>query len=139
MGITISGPTKSIDLGNAGFLRLRLKVAELSEPDIYEHYKYLCENMFGMSHDDFVLYDHKTEEISAKYNGKKDDILDFLYSPDDSAELSVNVCESVFETIKDYDDNILYGYAGRKDCAKFKDFKDILVDCISHNTGLEWF
>lgn len=39
---------------------------------------------------------------------------------------------------KDYDDNILYGYAGRKDCAKFADFKKIVKDGIDSGDGFSW-
>ena len=28
-------------------------------------------------------------------------------------------CKSIWEIIKDYNDDICYGYAGRSDCAKF--------------------
>ena len=43
------------------------------------------------------------------------------------------------KSIKDYDDDILYGYAGRKDCAKFADFKKIVKDGIDSGDGFSWF
>lgn len=41
MGLTINSKNHSIDLSYSGFYRLRVKVAELTAPDIYEHYKKL--------------------------------------------------------------------------------------------------
>jgi hypothetical protein len=48
------------------------------------------------------------------------------------------VCEKIYEVIKDYDDNVLYGYAGRPDCAKFKDFKKIVKDCVDNKCSMTW-
>ena len=67
MGVTLDGPNTSIDFGGGGFMRLRLKVAELTAEDIFEHYKNLCNNMFKMSPDDFQEYDAKTESLNEKY------------------------------------------------------------------------
>lgn len=53
MGITIEGPHKSIDMGYGGFAQLRETVAELTAPDISEHYNYLLKNGFLMSKSDF--------------------------------------------------------------------------------------
>lgn len=55
------------------------------------------------------------------------------------AEISVEDCKAIWEVIKDYDTNVLYGYVGRPDCAKFKDFKNIVKDCIDNNCNMEWF
>lgn len=70
MGITIEGPHKSIDMGYGGFAQLRETVAELTAPDISEHYNYLLKNGFLMSKSDFKKYDAKTEELDRKYGGK---------------------------------------------------------------------
>lgn len=44
----------------------------------------------------------------------------------------------VIKVIGDYDDAIHYGYAGRKDCAMFRDFKAILTDCAVHKCDMVW-
>lgn len=46
MGVTIESPNYSIDLGPAGFNRLRQKVADLTATDIAEHYSKLTDGMF---------------------------------------------------------------------------------------------
>ena len=43
MGITVRSKNYSIDLGYTGFLRLRTKVAELTAPDIFLHYRRLLD------------------------------------------------------------------------------------------------
>lgn len=139
MGVTIKSSKHSIDLGGGGFKRLRTKVAELAAPDIFEHYKKLDEYLrFPNRKTFFEDYDTKIAELDKKYEGKMSDILDFLYESDCNAEMDAEHCRSIYEVIKDYDDDILYGYAGRKDCAKFADFKKIVKDGIDSGDGFSW-
>lgn len=142
MGVTIESENHSIDLGYGEFSNLRMKVAELTAQDIYEHYKNLDKGMFliGSRREDFFKeYNKKIAELDAKYNGEKSNILDFLYACDCDGEMNVEHCKSIYEVIKNYDDNISYGYVGRSDCAKFNDFKEIVKDCIETNTSMTWF
>lgn len=139
MGVTIKSSKHSIDLGGGGFKRLRTKVAELAAPDIFEHYKKLDEYLGSPNRKTFFEdYDAKIAELDKKYEGKMSDILDFLYESDCNAEMDADHCRSIYEVIKDYDDDILYGYAGRKDCAKFADFKKIVKDGIDSGDGFSW-
>lgn len=134
MGITIESKNHAIDLGYVGFRTLRVKIAELAAQDIFEHYKKSMDGMQMYDEDErksfYESYNAKTAELDRKYNGRMSDILDFLYESDCSAEMDVSHCRSIYKVIKNYDDNILYGYAGRKDCAKFADFKKIVKDGI---------
>lgn len=134
MGITIESKNHAIDLGYVGFRTLRVKIAELAAPDIFEHYKKSMDGMQMYDEDErksfYESYNAKTAELDRKYNGRMSDILDFLYESDCSAEMDVSHCRSIYKVIKNYDDNILYGYAGREDCAKFADFKKIVKDGI---------
>ena len=86
----------------------------------------------------YKSYNAKIAELDRKYNGRMSDILDFLYKSDCSAEMDVSHCRSIYEVIKDYDDDISYGYSGRKDCAKFADFKKIVNDGIDSGDGFSW-
>lgn len=47
-GVTINSKNHSIDLSYSGFYRLRKKVAELTKPDIYEHYKMLNDGSYAL-------------------------------------------------------------------------------------------
>ena len=142
MGVTIESKNHSIDLGGWGFICLRTKVAELAAPDICEHYKKSMDGMRLYDADErkafYESYNAKIAELDKKYKGKMSDILDFLYESDCDAEMDADHCRSIYEVIKDYDDNILYGYAGRKDCAKFADFKKIVKDGIDSGDGFSW-
>lgn len=143
MGITIKSKNCSIDLGYGGFMVLRTTVAELTAPDIYEHYKDLEKGIMLFDTEKrkafFNDYDAKIQQLSEKYHGEKDGILDFLYASDCSGEMDLEHCKSIYEIIKDYDDDICYGYCGRPDCAMFKDFKLVVKDCIDNNCSMEWF
>ncbi|WP_428817122.1 hypothetical protein ACQR2L_09715 [Clostridium butyricum] len=142
MGVTIDSKNKSIDLGYGGFNRLRNKISELVNSEISEHYKELEKGQFLFGEDKrkefFEQYDAETKRLDEKYDYKYNSVLHFLYASDCEATMEVDVCKDIYEVIKDYDDNIQYGYTGRKDCAMFKDFKELVQDCIDNNEPMEW-
>jgi len=138
MGVTIKSKNHSIDLGGGGFCNLREKVAELTNEEIYNHYLILT-SFPNYSQEEWTEYDKRINELDEKFDHKYNSILYFLYEPDNEAEIPVEVCKDLYELIKDYDDNILYGYCGRPDCAKFADFKRIVKDCIETDTPMEWW
>lgn len=141
MGVTIDSENCSIDLGYGGFKNLRIKVAELTAPDIYEHYKKLENGVFlsGQRQEEFFNdYNTEIQRLSERHNEEKDNILNFLYASDCEGEMDVEHCKSIYDVIKDYDDNICYGYCGRPDCAMFKNFKELVKDCIDTNTPMKW-
>lgn len=85
MGLTINSKNHSIDLSYSGFYRLRKKVAELTEPDIYEHYKKLNDwryVLISKSEGFSEEYDKKIVELDEKYDGKYTQVLEFLYTND---------------------------------------------------------
>lgn len=141
--VTIESSNHSIDLGYGGFRMLRLKVAELAAPDIFEHYKKSMDGMRLYDDDErkafYKSYNAKTAELKKKRKGRMSDILDFLYESDCDGIMDVPHCRSIYKVIKDYDDDVLYGYAGRKNCAKFADFKAIVKDGIDSGDGFTWF
>lgn len=141
MGITVESENRSIDLGYGGFSNLRTKVAELTGKEIGEHYKKLRDGIFLVGEkrkNFFVEYDKKIAGLEKQFE-IPGGILDFLYASDCSAEIPVGACKQIYEVIKDYDDDVLYGYIGRTDCAKFNDFKELVKDCIDSNCSMEWF
>ena len=143
MGVTIESKNHAIDMGYGGFRMLRIKVAELTVPDIFEHYKKSMDGMRLYDADErkafYKSYNTKIAELDKKYKGKMSNILDFLYESDCDGIMDVPHCRSIYKVIKDYDDDILYGYTGRKDCAKFADFKAIVKDGIDSGDGFTWF
>ncbi|WP_196602104.1 hypothetical protein [Pectinatus frisingensis] len=140
MGVTISSKNHSIDMGYIGFKLLRQKVADLTSKEIGQHYKHLVDGLWLLGQEQkkfFSEYDTKTKEL-CEQNKEKKGIFNFLYASDCEAKISHQDCKSIYEVIKDHDDDIAYGYAGRKDCATFKSFKEIVKDCIDKKCYMEW-
>lgn len=142
MGITLSCKKtgRSIDLGG-GFLRLRRKVAELSGGPFAAVYEEIC------SYDPFCT-DESAAAFDARINAKIEQILnarqadikivDFLLQSDIEGRIRYGACKNILKAIGDYDDNLLYGYVGRPDCAKFADFRKILEDCVATKSDMVW-
>lgn len=65
-------------------------------------------------------------------------VVKFLLAPDSEATTRYGACKEILKVIGDYDDNICYGYAGRSDCAMFRDFKAILQDCVDNKCDMVW-
>ena len=138
MGITISNHKKSIDMGYGGFLNLRATISTLVPcqefVDIYRelnegYYTEWQKRGFKTREEYFDDYDKRVEEICVR-NKLDEEVVNFLYRSDcDTKSLSPKACRHLWWLIKDYDDNVLYGYCGRPDCAKFKDFKEIVRTC----------
>lgn len=134
-----------IDMGYGGFSRLRDKVAELAGEPFASHMKKLdlqtCMRLQFASkeeRDKFNAdFDAETQRmIDAKQVSAK--IVDFCLQPDCEGSIRYGACKEILKVIGDYDDNIAYGYAGRKDCAMFKDFKVLLQECVDNRCMLVW-
>ena len=137
MGVSISCKKtgKSIDMGYGGFFNLRKKIAELAGGPFAEHYASL--KTFG-DEEYFEAFDRKTSEILEK---KQADIkiVDFCLQSDCDGKIHYGACKNILKAIGDYDDDIAYGYCGRPDCAMFKDFKEILEDCVKNKCDMLWY
>lgn len=140
MGVTIESKNFSIDLGYGGFGNLRKRVAELTGKEIGEHYAYLDKGclLYGEERTKFFTeYDKKTNKLMESLKIPHQ-ILSFLYASDCNSKTTLSTCRKIYKVIENYDDNILYGYSGRPDCAMFKDFKRIVKDCIDNKRGMRW-
>lgn len=145
MGISISCKKtgRTIDMGAGGFWNLRKKVSDLVGGEWAEHYRHLDEierdYYFDSDarHKAYVEFDAETLRLVAekKVSAK---IVDFLLQSDCDGSIRYGACKQILKVVEDYDDNICYGYAGRKDCAMFRDFKAILRDCVDTKTDMIW-
>jgi hypothetical protein len=139
MGITIANHKHSIDMGAGGFARLRITISKLLNckefADLYTdlstggQYRYAEK---GFSSMDEYFEDHDRKALSTCEANKLDEeVVNFLYRSDcDCSSVSVKTCRHLWRFIKDYDDDIVYGYVGRPDRAMFRDFKQIIKECV---------
>lgn len=145
MGLTIECEKTGTgyDMGYGGFGNFREKVAELYNSIYYQHYKKLStpEMMFCFDGKKrkrmFEEYDRKTEELILKHDFDVD-IIDFLLQPDCNGDISAETCKKLYDVIKDYDDDICYGYVGRTDCTMFRHLKSLFLECYENDSQLIW-
>ena len=146
MGVTLESKNRSADFGYFGFYRLRRKVAELLDGKIGYHVGYHYEetskpHFFENKQDEerfWKKYDERTDFLIEQTPKKYRKTFLFLYEPDVEGSVTYGTCKQVLDVIGDYDDDVKYGYAGRPDCATFKDFKELLRDCVETKTKLRW-
>lgn len=143
MGITLycKKTGTGLDMGYIGFNRFRNKVAELYSEEFGNHYKELDTVSFVFDSERkafFETYDKKTEQmiIDKKLNIK---VADFCYQSDCSGKIRYGACKVIYNIIKDYDDDICYGYCGRPDCAMFSDLKALIKECYDNKSDLVWY
>lgn len=146
MGVTIRSKNFGIDLGYFGFFRLRRKIAELISEDAGIHYEELShpsQPLFFKTKDEedeyWKKYDEVTECIVSKCPKNIHKVFDFLYESDVEGSVTYGTCKQILDVIGDYDDDIIYGYAGRPDAARMKDFKSILEDCVKNKCKMTWY
>ena len=142
MGVTIKCKKtgREMDVGYFGFHKLRAKIAELVSPKVGKHYQ-MYDGIFSMTSPakEHALKSHADEterlierkELSIK-------IADFLYQSDCEGKIRYGACKEILKVIGDYDNRVIYGYAGRENPAKFKDFKEILQDCVDNKCFMVW-
>lgn len=140
MGVTISSKNRSIDMGGAGFMRLRCTIASLCPDEIEHHYTYLRDFYYSITSDQRHIdaYDQETTRLYNKYRQTHGRVIKFLYAPDTEAKMSYKTAKQLLTVIGDYDDDKVYGYVGRSDAAKFADFKKLLRDSVKSKGPFEW-
>lgn len=141
MGITIYSKNLSYNLGPGGFCRLRKTIAGLCPDEIRDHYVQLADHYFDLRAADpgFVHYDMGTEQIYQKYRKKYGKVIDFLYASNVDCSLTYGTARQLLDLIGDYDDDIVYGYAGWGDKAmRFRNFRAILEDACKTRKKWGW-
>lgn len=138
MGITISSKRHSCDMGYGGFGRFRNTVAEKISEEFQVHYLSLTssETMFLYGEERevyFKKYDAVTREFIEK-GLVTIEVANFLYQSDCDGKIDRKQAKQIYELIKKCNDDIVFGYGGRPDCAKMSDLKSIFSD----KTKVEW-
>lgn len=78
-------------------------------------------------------YVKKKEEICEKQENKK--ILDFFHISDCKDEIDSDTCKVLWDIIKNYDDDVLYGRYDKP--FLFSAFKELAKDGIDSGEGIE--
>ncbi len=144
MGVTVEckKTRKSCDLGYGGFGLFREKVASLINEEFGTHYAKLSTpkmmNVFSSNRAElFDEFNREADRLIKKHKISLR-VVDFLWQPDCEGKSPPSACKTIYSAIKDYDDNICYGYAGQPDCTMFKDLKAVIKDCCDTNSYLIW-
>lgn len=62
------------------------------------------------------------------------EVANFLYQSDCEGKINRRQAKQIYELIKECNDDLIFGYAGKVDCTKMSDFKNIFSD----GTKVEW-
>jgi hypothetical protein len=138
MGITISSKRYSCDMGYGGFGRFRNVVAEKTSDKFYKHYMRLSNpNVMFIMGEERKKFFEKYDADTIKYIEENEvtvEVANFLFQPDCDGKIDRKQAKQIYDLIKNCDDDIIFGYAGREDCAKMSDMKKIFSD----KTKVEW-
>lgn len=139
MGLTLrcrrSG--RCLDLSSGGFLRLRRAVSDRIGEPWSSHYRTLTDGRHNKDDAWFQAFDQKTVEMIEK-KSVSIKVVDFLLQSDIKGAIRYGACKQILRAIGDYDDNFNYGYAALPDQPRFKDFKDLLQECVDLKSDLAW-
>lgn len=140
MGVTISSKRYSCDMGYFGFGRFRNDVAEKVNTEFHKHYASLDDVRLTLS----TMTEEASKKFYKTYDAKTQDLVsqgivsieiaNFLYQSERKGKIDRTQAGQIYSLIKDCDDNISYGYSGRKDCATMADLKKIFSD----KTNVKW-
>jgi len=139
MGMTVECKKtgRSLDMGAGGFLRWRLKIAELYNQKWYEHYRTLMEPPLCHSDEWYAEFDKETERL---LNEEHLDIkiLDFCLQSDVDGHINYGACKNILKAIGDYTNNVAYTYVAFAD-HDWDRLKAILQDCVDTKSRLIWY
>ena len=148
MGLTIycKKTGHGIDMGYGGFSRLRDKIAELAGEPFGSHVKKLGQNPYMFS--SLTMTPEQRKALFDEYNAETQrmvdeklvsiKIVDFCLQPDCGGKIRYGACKEILRIIGDYDNNVIYGYCGCTNPAKFADFKAILQECVDNRCMMVW-
>lgn len=141
MGVNLENKNMSLVLPTSRFHAFRKVIAQQIHPDFGNFYNQADEGMFLTGEEEkkfWEAYDKRLVTVDEEFNISHP-LLDFLYASDTEGNASVACCHEIYNLIKDYDDNLCYGYCARPNEPRFKDLKALIKDCIESNTELSWW
>lgn len=143
--ITFETKNYEVDLGYMGFFCLRGTIAGIFSPELEELYKEYCvRGIPTYSSEEYAL---ENKQIKEQYENKVNDIcknpdcekvFDFLHMSDSEGEIDSDICKAIWEVIKNYDNDVCYGYYDYNKPFTFSTFKGIIKDGIDSKKGVKW-
>lgn len=126
-------------MGYGGFGRFRNIVAETVSKQFCSHYLLLSEaSVMFLSGDENKKYFEKYNAITEVFVDKGEitvEVANFLFQSDCGGKIDKKQAQQIYELIKDCNDDLIFGYVGRSDCAKMSDMKKIFSD----KTKVKWY
>lgn len=134
MGICLhtSDHKYAMDMGAGSFYSLRCVIANRLDTEFGNNYSNLTR---CTRKSDYEFHDKVANEILAR-KPLNEDVVRFLYMSDSSGKIPARTCKAIYELVKDYDDNYMYGYVYANHT--FKYFKEMIQYCIAHRRKLYW-
>lgn len=138
MGVTVrcNKTGRNFDMGCGGFMRWRMKIAELYDKRWYDHYFKLMNAPFYESKE---FYDEFDKETLRLLNEEHIDIkiVDFCLQSDCGGKINYGACKNILKAIGDYTDDRAYGYVAYAD-HDWEKLKAILQDCAETKSKMSW-
>ncbi len=136
MGVCLHSEDRAyeMDMGYGTFFHLRSVIAGKLDSEFGALYTSIPKCRSKDDYDELnakmnqVIADKKLEAVA--------DVLDFLFASDCEGEISTQACGKIFELVKDYSDNMMYGYQGTNN--SFEDFKQMLKECNDTGQKVIW-
>lgn len=140
MGVSITAKHSKYDftMGYGAFFNLRKEIALALDEEFGKCYEGLIKC--------WTLKDYEKNDNNAEYiiNNKHldEDIIDFLYQPDQEGSVSYKTCKKIYDLIKDVDySNKYFQYVTFRnpECSDYEAFKHFLKECYSYRRKMIWY
>lgn len=129
---------RGIIFGTGGFTRLRRDIALYCYKEWGEHYIKLITPPLLKSKEWYENFDRKTTTLLDRRKVSKK-FVNFCLQSDVSGSIAPGTCKMIYERIKGYDNDTIYGYQGQPNPCKLCDFKKLLKECTDTKSRLEWY
>lgn len=124
MGLSVGCKGMYIDVPYSGFRRLRMYLAE----------KYGK----GFGYDYLSAIEGKIDSLDLSKYDMTEEVADFFFTDDCDGKINYKVAKILYHKIEHDTKNFMIGYSGRKDCAYFSDFKEILKESSKRRINIYW-
>jgi len=128
---------RSMELGYGGFMRWRLKIAELYNKQWYDHYALLTDLARPKSQEWYDAFNKETQRLIEE-EGIDVKIVDFCFQSDAGGKINYGACRKILNAIGDYTDNYSYTYTAHAD-HDWDRLKAILQECVDTRSPLRWY